>query len=63
MASVEASDITIEIRIGSVSVTMTAEVSGYEEEVDQVLGIDPEKAMSLTVAEIVSEAWKAHKRW
>lgn len=30
-----------------------AEVRGYEEEVDQVLGLDLEDAMSLTIGEIV----------
>ena len=62
-ASVEASDIVIEIGLGSVSVKMNAEVRGYEEEVDQVLDLDLEEAMSLTVGEIVSQAWKAHERW
>ena len=62
-ASVEASDIVIEIALGSVAVKMNAEVRGYEEEVDQVLDLDLEDAMSLTVGEIVSQAWKAHERW
>ena len=62
-ASVEASDIVIEIGLGSVSVKMNAEVLGYEEEVDQVLDLNLEDAMSLTVGEIVSQAWKAHERW
>ena len=62
-ASVEASDIVIEIDLGSVSVKMNAEVRGYEEEVDEVLDLDLKNAMSLTVGEIVSRAWKAHERW
>ena len=62
-ASVEASDITIEISLGSVSVKMNAEVRGYEEEVDEILEVDLAEAMSLTVGEIASRAWKAHERW
>ncbi len=62
-ASVEASDIVVEIGFGSVSVKMNAEVRGHEEEVDQVLDVTTEDAMSLTVGEIVSQAWKAHERW
>ena len=64
-ASVEASDIVIEIDLvlGSVSVKMNAEVRGHEEEVDETLDVDPEEAMSLTVGEIVSQAWRAHERW
>ena len=62
-ARVEASEITIEISLGSVSVKMNAEVRGYEEEVDQVLDVDPEEAMSLTVGEIVSRAWKSHEQY
>ena len=42
---------------------MNAEVRGYDEEVDQVLDLDLEEAMSLTVGKIVSQAWKAHERW
>ena len=62
-ASVEASDIVIEIGLASVSVKMNAEVRGHEEEVDEILDVGPEEAMSLTVEEIVSRAWKAHERW
>ena len=62
-ASVEASDITIEISLGSVSVKMNAEVRGHEEGVDEILEVDPEEAMSLTVGQIVSRAWKAHQQW
>ena len=62
-ASVEASDIVIEIGLGLVSVKINAEVRGHEEEVDETLDVDPEEAMSLTVGEIVSQAWTAHERW
>ena len=62
-ASVEASDNVIEIGLGSVSVEMNAEVRSYEEEVDQILDLNTEGAMSLTVGEIVSQTWKAHGRW
>ena len=60
-AGIELSDIIIDISFGSVSVKMHADMRGYEEEVDEVPGVDPEEAMSLTVGEIVSRAWKAHR--